>query len=87
MVYELSKLIITLPFMEVIKIPRQRENILKILDDTNSRIEAVVMSTRQHQNVSSVIPRGKVPPFYISIENHDFTLHNCLVNSDPLTTS
>jgi hypothetical protein len=31
--------------------------------------------------VSSLIPRGKVPPFYIFVENHDFTLHNCLVDS------
>jgi hypothetical protein len=78
---DLAKLIITFPFMEVVKIPQQRENILKILDDSNTRIEVVVMNTRQQQNVSSVRPRGKVPPFYISIENHDFTLHNCLVDS------
>jgi len=25
--------------------------------------------------------RGKVPPFYISIENHDVVLHNCLIDS------
>jgi hypothetical protein len=67
--------------MEVVNIPQQRENILNILDDTNTRIEVVVMNTRQQQNVSSIRPRGKVPPFYISIENHDFTLHNCLVDS------
>ena len=42
LVDELAKLRITLPFMEVVKIPQQRENILKILDDTNSRIEDVV---------------------------------------------
>jgi hypothetical protein len=40
-----------------------------------------MMTTKQQHNVSSVIPRGKVPPFYISIENHDFSLHNCLVDS------
>jgi hypothetical protein len=40
---ELTKLQITFPFMEVVKIPQQRENILNILDDTSSsslRIEA-----------------------------------------------
>jgi hypothetical protein len=47
--------------MEVVKIPQQRENILKILDDTNSRIEAVVMNTRQQQNISSVRSKGKSP--------------------------
>jgi hypothetical protein len=26
--------------------------------------------------------RGKIPPFYISIENHDVALHNCLVDTD-----
>jgi len=81
LVDKLSKLKITLPFMEVVKIPQQRENILKILDDTNSRIEVVVTTTRHHQNVSLVRPRGKFPPFYILIEIHDFTLHNCLVDS------
>jgi hypothetical protein len=25
--------------------------------------------------------RGKIPPFYISIENHDVALHNCLVDT------
>jgi hypothetical protein len=32
-VEDLSKLRITLPFMEVVKIPQQRHNILKLLDD------------------------------------------------------
>jgi hypothetical protein len=47
---ELTKLWITLPFMDVVKIIRQRENILNILDDTSSsgpRIDVVVMSTKQ----------------------------------------
>jgi hypothetical protein len=78
---DLSKLGITFPFMEVVKIPQQRENILKILDDSNTRIEGVVMNSKQQQNVSLVRPRGKVPPFYITIENHDVVLHNCLVDS------
>jgi ribonuclease HI len=26
--------------------------------------------------------RGKIPPFYISIANHDVALHNCLVDND-----
>jgi len=67
--------------MEVVKIPQQRENILKILDVTNSRIEIVVMNTRKQHNVSSVRSSSKVPPLYISTKNHDFTLHNCLVDS------
>jgi len=25
--------------------------------------------------------RGKIPPFYVSIENHDVTLHNYLVDT------
>jgi hypothetical protein len=35
MVDELTKLQITLPFIEVVKIPKKRENILNILDDMN----------------------------------------------------
>jgi len=34
---DLAKLIITFPFMEAVKIPQQRENILKILDYSNTR--------------------------------------------------
>jgi hypothetical protein len=81
---DLTKLWITLSFMEVVKIPQQRENILNILDDTSSsdpRIEANFMNTKQQQSSIPARPRGKVPPFYISLENHDFTLHNCLVDS------
>jgi hypothetical protein len=85
MVDELPKFIITLPSMEVVKIPQQRENILKKFDDTDLRIEATMITTKQQHNVSSVIPRGKVPPFYISIENHDFSLHNFLVDSGATT--
>jgi hypothetical protein len=46
---ELTKLQITFPFMVVVKIPQQREKLLKILDDANPRIEVVVMNTRQQQ--------------------------------------
>jgi hypothetical protein len=83
LVDELARLQITLPFMGLVKIPqkREKENILKILYDTNSGIDAVVMNTRQQQNITSVRTRGKVPPFYIYLENHDFTLHNFLVDS------
>jgi hypothetical protein len=34
---DLAKLIITLPFMEVVKIPQQRENILNICGYSNTR--------------------------------------------------
>jgi hypothetical protein len=78
---DLSKLRITLPFTEVVKIPQQRENILKLLDEPARRIEAVVANPKQSQNTSVIKLRGKVPPFYISIENHDVALHNCLVDT------
>jgi hypothetical protein len=45
---DLTKLRITFPFMEVVKIPQQRENILKILDEPSTRIEVVVTNSRQH---------------------------------------
>jgi hypothetical protein len=70
-----------MPFIEVVNIPQQRENILKLLDEPAGRIEAVVTSPKQSQNTSAIKLRGKVPPFYISIENHDVSLHNCLVDT------
>jgi hypothetical protein len=78
---DLSKLRITLPFTEVVKIPQQRENILKLLDEPGGRIEVVIANPKQNQTISVVKLRGKVPPFYISIENHDVVLHNCLIDS------
>jgi len=60
---DLNKLRITFPFMEVVKILQQRENILKILDEASNRIEVVVTNFGQQQNPTSVKPRGKVPPF------------------------
>jgi hypothetical protein len=78
---DLTKLRITFPLMEVVKIPQQRENILNILDDSKTRIKVDVINSRKQQNVSSIRPRGKVPPFYITIENDYMVLHNCLVDS------
>ena len=43
-------------------------------------MEAVVINPRQIQNTPTIKLRGKVPPFYISIENHDVALCNCLVD-------
>jgi hypothetical protein len=79
-VEDLSKLRITLPFTEVVKIPQQRENILILLDDPSEKVEVVVTSLKQSQSKSTVKLRGKIPPFYISIENHDVALHKCLVD-------
>jgi hypothetical protein len=42
-VEDLSKLRITLHFTEVVKIPQQRENILRLLDDPYGRMEVVVI--------------------------------------------
>jgi hypothetical protein len=66
-IYDLTKLRINLSFLEVVKIPRQRENILEILDEPSNRIEAIVENPNQHHNISEVKPRGKVPHFYITI--------------------
>jgi hypothetical protein len=78
---DLRKLRITLPFTEVVKIPQQRENILRLLDDPSKKSEVVVTSPKQRHNKSTTKLRGKIPPFYISIENHDIALHNFLVDT------
>jgi hypothetical protein len=67
--------------MEVVKIPQQRENILKILDEPSNRIEVVVTNSKHQQKNSTVKPKGKIPSFYITIKNHDVVLHNCLADS------
>jgi hypothetical protein len=55
---------------------------MRLLDNPPGRMEVVVMSPKQSQNTSKIKLRGKIPPFYISIENHDVALHNCLVDTD-----
>jgi hypothetical protein len=78
---DLSKLRINFPFMEVVKIPQKRQNILKLLDDPYERVKNVITSPRQSQSPTTAKMRGKIPPFYISIENHDVALHNFLVDT------
>jgi len=67
--------------MEVVKIPQYIENILKWLDDPYEGEEAIVTSPKQIPNQSTTKLRGKIPPFYICIENHDVAMHNCLVDT------
>jgi hypothetical protein len=64
-VEDLSKLRINFPFTEVVKIPQQRHNILKLFDDPSKRTEAMVTSPKQSQIQSTAKLRGKLPPFYI----------------------
>jgi hypothetical protein len=54
---------------------------MRLLDGPSRRMEVIVISPKQSQNTSTIKLRGKVPPFYISIENHDVALHNCLVDT------
>jgi hypothetical protein len=86
-VEDLSKLRITLPFTELMKIPQPRENILILLDDPPEKGEIVVTSLKQSQNKTTAKLRGKIPRFYISIENHDVALHNCLVDTGATNNS
>jgi len=46
-VEDLSKLRITFPFTEVVKIRQQRENIFRMLDDPSEKAEVVVTSPKQ----------------------------------------
>jgi hypothetical protein len=46
-VEDLSKLRITLSFIEVVKTPQKRENILRLLDDPFGIMEVVVISPKQ----------------------------------------
>jgi hypothetical protein len=52
-----------------------------LLYEPSGRIEAVATSPKQSQSTSTIKLRGKVPPFYILIENHDVSLHNSLVDT------
>jgi hypothetical protein len=64
-VEDLSKLRIIFPFTEVVKIPQQRQDILKLLDDPSEIVEVVVTNPKQSQTPSTAKLRGKITPFYI----------------------
>jgi hypothetical protein len=50
-VEDLSKLRITIPFTKVVKIPEQRENIMRLLDDPSEKEEVVLTSLKKiHKN-------------------------------------
>jgi hypothetical protein len=51
------------------------------MDDPSKRTKVVVTTPKQNQGPPTAKLRGKIPPFYISIENHDVALHNCLVDT------
>jgi hypothetical protein len=54
---------------------------LKLLDDPLERTKVVVTTKKHSQSPLNAKMRGKILPFYISIENHDVALHNCLVDT------
>jgi hypothetical protein len=60
-VEDLSKLRITLPFIEVVKIPQKRKNILRLLDNPYGRMEDVFISPKQSQDTSTIKLIGKIP--------------------------
>jgi hypothetical protein len=51
---DLSKLRITFPFMEVVKIPQQRENLLKILMTQTQEWKLVINSTTKKNFIGQV---------------------------------
>jgi hypothetical protein len=51
---DLCKLRITLPFTKVVKIPQEREKILKLLDGPSWRIETIIANPKQIQHTSMV---------------------------------
>jgi hypothetical protein len=81
---DLTKLHITLPFLEVVKIPQQKENILKVMgneDKHDTRVEATIMNNQQQCIAPLMKTRGKIPPFFVSLETLELILHNCMVDS------
>ena len=56
--------------MEVMKIPQQKENLFKSLEEGSPRgnqIEVVVMTEKPQIFTKPMHSRGKVPPFFISL--------------------
>lgn len=65
----------TFPIMQVMKIPQQKYNIFKALEDENPKerhIEATIMTQKPQ------LKRGKVPPLFISLEIDNLIIHNCM---------
>jgi len=44
-------------------------------------MEVAVINSKKQQRYSSAKPKAKVPTFYITVENHEFVLHNFLIDN------
>jgi hypothetical protein len=81
---DLTKLNITLPFLEVVEIPQKKENIVKVLNNEHkhdSKVYAIFMNDQLQHAPPFMRTRGKIPPFYVSLEKLELLLHNCMVDS------
>lgn len=70
--------------MEVLKIPQQKENLIKALEDEiprESLLEATTISQKPQVSSQQKHLGGKVPPFFISLETEGLIIHNCMVES------
>lgn len=45
------------------------------------RIKATLAIQKDQSNMNHKNPKGKVHPFFISLENEDLILHNCTVDT------
>lgn len=68
---------VTFPIMEVMKIPQQKENLFKALEDDNPKEKYIEVTIMTHKPLPK---RGRVPPFFISLGIDDLIIHNCMVD-------
>lgn len=73
----LHKMQVKLSIMEVMKIPQQKENVFRALEEETPKeswIEAILMINKPHPK------QGRVPPFFISLGIDDLIIHSCMVD-------
>lgn len=82
---EISKIKISIPFSEILKVNQYRSKIVEML---NSQPGAADILNVQEDNPTIYLgPRleydqnEEFPPFYVSISIHDMTLHNAMLDS------
>jgi hypothetical protein len=89
LIHEISKIKIPIPLTELVKKNSYRSQILKWLQPSSVVDLVTDVINLQYENPTIVLGTiveerdESTPPFYVSLNVHDKSLHNCLLDSGP----
>jgi hypothetical protein len=77
---------VLVPISDLIKIPSQKDKLLKAIEGPNERSLGKYKSKEHHEDAPVIInsmdwTREDHPPFFVSLKINDLLLHNCMYDS------